>query len=246
MVEKSKKEEKKPEPTVDGFKLSGKLVGNMKELAGTLRTISFLEVAQEKEAVNAAYVESRDIKKDPYLFSILKITKDSIDVIYSIPPGIGPRKRRLDIIRYLLNILSVIEPIFKVDNKIVYQLMENSVKDVSDSVSLDYSKLYTEYDTLKKEVRDLRLRVSRFREENEALRNKNYELKSKNDEAILQLRKLETLSDSALKAKLQEWISEHNGEIDVTEFAKMYKVPDKKVEDALNDLVSSGYLSVIG
>ena len=245
MVEK-KKDEVKAEPSVDGFKLSGKLTGTFKELASTLRTLSFLEVAQEKEAVNAAYVESRDIKKDPYLFSIAKITKDNIDVVYSIPPGIGPRRRRLDIIRYLLNVLSVIEPYYKVDNKVIYQLMENSVKDVSESVSLDYSRLYTSYDTLKKEVRDLRLRVTRLRDENEALRNKNYELKTKNDELMIELRKLETLSDSALKTKLQEWIAEHNGEIDVNEFSRMYKVPERKVENALNELVSSGYLAVIG
>ncbi len=229
-------------PKVDGFKIKGSLKGSLKEVADLLRTLSFLEVAQEKEAVNAVYIESRDINKSPYLFSILKIKEDEIEVLYSIPGEIAPKKRKLDVIRYFVNIISLIEPAYKMDNKLIYQLLENVIKEMGESVTLDYSKLYTSYDTIKKDLEDMRKKTSRLTEENKALTTRNYDLKNKNDELMLALKDLQSLSDDALKAKLQEWIIEHNGEINVNEFAKLYKVGETRVEQILNRLVSEGYL----
>src|SRR4030095_14871865 len=113
----SAKEEVHP-PQVDGFKVKGRLLkGKLKDLAVVLRSISFLEIAPEKDLLNIIYVESRDIDKNPYLFSIVKIKEDELEVMYTIPPEIGPKKRRVDVIRYLLNILSLMESYYQVDNK---------------------------------------------------------------------------------------------------------------------------------
>jgi len=238
---------KEPEhpPQVDGFKIKGKMKGSLKDMTTVLRSISFLELAPEKDVLNVIYVESRDINKSPYLFSILKIKEDEVEVLYSIPPEIGPKKRRVDVIRYLINILSLIEGSFSVDNKTLYQLIENAVKDLSGSVSVEYSKLYTSYDSLKKEVDDYKKKIDRITEQNQALMTKNYELKSQNDDLRLRVETLEGLSDDALKAKLQEWILEHNGSINLTEFTKMYKISDARAEELLNKLVSEGYLEVV-
>jgi len=232
-------------PKVDGFKIKAKLTGTFKEVSDSLRTISFLEVAAEKDAVNAVYVESRDINKNPYLFSILKFKKDEMEVLYSIPSEIAPRKRKLDVIRYLLNILSLVESSFLVESKVLYQLIETAVKDLLESVTMDYSKLYTAYDSVKKDADDMRKKVERMQDQNEALTTKNYELKSANDELTLRINALEGLSDDALKAKLQEWVLEHNGEINIIEFTKLYKVAETRVEQMLNKLVAEGYLEVL-
>ena len=246
-----KKGEQKPalktfrEPKVDGFKIKGKAKGSMKDIAGLLRTISFLEVAQEKSAVNVVYVESRDINKNPYLFSIVKIRGDEVEVLYSIPPEISPRKRRIDVLRYLLNILSVIDKEYGIENKVLYQLLEDSVKELTDSVTMDYSKLYTAYDSLKKEVVDLRKKSERLTDQVEALTNQNYEIKSENDELKVKLTGLEKLSDDTMKTKLQEWIIEHNGSINISEFSKLYHVNETRVEQMLSRLVNEGYLEVV-
>ncbi len=232
-------------PKVDGFKIKAKMTGTVKDIADTLRTISFLEVAPEKDAVNVVYVESRDINKNPYLFSILKLKKDELEVLYSIPSEIAPRKRKLDVIRYLLNILTLVESSFPIDNKVLYQLIEAAVKDLLESVTMDYSKLYTAYDSMKKDADDLRKKVERLQDQSEALTTKNYELKASNDEMQLRIQALEVLSDDALKAKLQEWVMEHNGEINVIEFTKMYKVAEARTEQMLNRLVAEGYLEVL-
>ena len=148
-------------------------------------------------------------------------------------------------IRYLLNIFSLVEPVYEVDTKTLYQLVENAVKELTSSVTMDYSKLYTAYDSLKKDVDDLRKKVDRLNDQNQALTTKNYELKSQNDELHIRIGELEGLSDDALKAKLQEWITEHNGSIVIPEFTKLYKVSDARVEELLNRLVSEGYLEVV-
>lgn len=233
-------------PQVDAFKIKGKLVkGKPKDLATILRSISFLEIAPEKDILNVIYVESRDIDKNPYLFSIVKIKEDEVEVLYTIPPEIGPKKRKVDVIRYLLNILSLVESYYQVDNKTLYQLIENAIKELAGSVTMDYTKLYTAYDSLKKEVDDYRKKVDRLTEQSQALTSQNYELKSQNDEYKLRVQQLEGLSDDALKTKLQEWISERSGAINIPEFAKLFKVSEARVEDMLNKLVNEGYLEVV-
>ncbi len=238
------KEEAHP-PQVDGFKISGSLSGTYKDIANTLRSISFLEVAPEKNLVNVAYVESRDINKNPYLFSIIKIKDNEIEVLYSIPSEISPKKRRIDVIMYLLNLLSLIDSNYKVDTKVVFQLLDSSIKELVGSVSMDYSKLYTSYDSLRKEVDDYRKKIDRLNNQNQALSNKNFELKAQNDELHLRLTSLESMSEAVLKSKLQEWILEHSGSISISEFTKVHKVSEGRVEEVLNTLVSEGYLEVV-
>jgi Fic family protein len=145
----------------------------------------------------------------------------------------------------MLNILSLIASSYEVDNKTLYQLIENSIKELAGSVTMDYNKLYTAYDSLKKEVDDYKKKVDRLTEQSQALTSQNYELKTQNDELRLRLQQLEGLSDEALKAKLQEWVAEHNNSINIAEFTKVYKVSDARVEEMLNRLVSEGYLEVV-
>lgn len=245
MAEEIKNPSQQKKPQVDGFKLKGTLKGEWRNIVNTLKSISFIEIAQEKNAVNIAYVESRDINKNPYLFSFIKIKEDEVEVIYSIPPEISPTKRRMDIIRYFLNIMSLIEEDYKVETKVLFQIIEDAVKHIYEATTLDYSKLYTEYDALKKEVADLKKKNDRLAQQVEALSAQNYELKSENDELRLKLQKYENISDEALKVKLQNWIAEHNGSINIPEFSKVYKVAESRVEEMLNALVSEGYLVVV-
>jgi uncharacterized protein YjbK len=146
---------------------------------------------------------------------------------------------------YLLNLLSLIESNYLVDNKVIYQLLDSAIKDLMGSVSMDYSKLYTSYDSLKKEVDDYRKKVERLNSQTQALNTKNFELKSQNDELRLRLESLENISEQVLKSKLQEWILEHNGSISISDFSKVHKVAESRVEEVLNRLVSEGYLEVV-
>jgi DNA-binding IscR family transcriptional regulator len=53
---------------------------------------------------------------------------------------------------------------------------------------------------------------------------------------------MEKYSDSVLAVKIQDWIEEHNGEINLSEFSSVHGVSEARVEQVLNNLISEGYL----
>ena len=109
-------EERMPSPKVDGFRMKVKLEGKFSDVARALNSISFLKIAKEKEGVNVAYVESRSIDKTPYLFSMMKFKKNEIEVVYTVPNNVSPTKRKLDVMRYLLNMITLVEPYYEIDS----------------------------------------------------------------------------------------------------------------------------------
>lgn len=233
-------------PKVDGFRMKVKLKGKFASVAASLDSVSFLKIAQEKEGVYAAYVESRSIDKTPYLFSLMKFKKAEIEAIYTVPPNASPTKRKLDVLRYLLNMLTLVEPHYSIDNKVVYQLIEETMMQLEEYTTGDYKKLYREYDMLKREVENLRRSSRIYKTQVKSLTKENYELKNENDELKVRFEKLHGgVSDSVLMSKIQEWIAEHSGSINIVEFARHNRVPEARVEDALNNLVRQGYLEQI-
>ncbi len=240
-------EEKKTSetPHVDGFKIFAKLTSSLKDVDSKLRTISFMDVVSEKNCVNAAYIESRDIEKNPYIFALFKFRNDNIEVMYSIPINVAPKKRKLDIVRNFLNLLTTLGSAYSIEPTAIYQLLDVMLKEMNDFVSLDYNKLYVNYDNLKKDYEDISRRFKRIQQESSTLNRQNYELKTKNDELSLRLRQLETMSDETLKEKLQEWIFEHTNEINISDFSKFYKVPETRTEEMLNALVKEGHVQPI-
>ncbi len=249
MADEKKEEKKQPpkfsEPMVDGFKLKVNLKGSLKDAATLLRSISLLEVAPEKDVVNAVYVENRDIHKKPYVFLVMRFRADEIEFMYSVPPEIPPTRRRLDMIRYLMNILSLLGDFYEIDDKIVYQLIESSLKEMDSYASLDFKRLYTEYDHMKKKLDDSIAKAGIYEKRADQISKENYELKNRLDELVIQVRKMRGLSEKVLVSKVQEWVLDHNGIINISDFAKTFHVPDSRVEGALNKLVRDGYLELV-
>lgn len=248
MIGAPQKEKLELKPTVDSFKIGGKLKGTLKDVAKKLSTISFLEIAVESSAVNSAYVESRDINNKPYLFSLMKIKKEEINVVYSIPRTMAPRKRRIDVIRQLLNILNVIDEYYEVESKTIYNLIERAIKDVGELVDKKTASMYVEYDTMKNESRILNKKLRVFEKEVEELKNTNYDLREKTNTMELKLKEYETPSDETIKVKVQEWLKAHDGRISIPDFVSVYlagnKMGEARVEKVLNELVTEGYLTV--
>ncbi|MCP4646298.1 MAG: hypothetical protein GY852_01000 [bacterium] len=239
-------EERMPSPKVDGFRMKVKLEGKFSDVARALNSISFLKIAQEKEGVNVAYVESRSIDKTPYLFSMMKFKKNEIEVVYTVPNNVSPTKRKLDVLRYLLNMVTLVEPYYAIDNKVVYQLIEETMRQLEEYTTGDYKTLYKEYDQLKREVENLRRSSLIYRGQVKSLSKENYELKNESDELKVRFEKLHGgISDSVLSSRVQEWVIDHNGTINIVEFARHNRVPEARVEDVLNDLVRQGYLEQV-
>lgn len=233
-------------PTVGGFRLVAERTAGVSELSSRFAEISFLEMTADKDTLSVLNVESRDLRKDPALFSIIKFGPSRIDAVYTCLASSSPKKRRLEVLRHFLNMLTIADDCYEVDTKQVHQLLEAAIADMSEYVSTDYEKLFSLYDSLKSDHAALQKKVRDMSESTSALSKENYDLKNKNDELALRLKNLETLSDPVLSLKIQEWLSEHRGEINISDFSRVFNIPETRVEQMLNKLVTEGYLETKG
>ena len=71
-------------------------------------------------------------------------------------------------------------------------------------------------------------------------------LTADNKNLVEQLKTLQTYSDNALMAMVQDWLEVHNETIDIEQFAKTYKLSSPRVEEILDKMVSMGYLRLKG
>ncbi len=230
-------------PKVSGFSIEAKRTGSSQEVFEDLSELSFLELLEEDGTIIAINVESRDLQKNPFLFSLCYFRPDKIEILYTYTAGMSPKKRRLDALKYLLNLLTLSESHYKVDNRQMYQMLEQAVSEMGEYVTSDYDKLYSVYDSLKSELSSLQKKAGDLQEANTILSRENYDLKLARDEIASKLSDLQAISDDVLATKIQEWLSEHNSEINITEFSRANSIAESRVEAMLNRLVSEGYLA---
>ncbi|PIT84151.1 hypothetical protein COU37_04790 [Candidatus Micrarchaeota archaeon CG10_big_fil_rev_8_21_14_0_10_45_29] len=234
-----------PTPKVKGFRIPAVRNGSTDELMRALGTLSFLRISQDSadlSVILALNVEARDISKNPYIFSICYFRADAIDVLYTLTPNKSPRVRRLDILKYVLNLLTLCAGIYEINMKFLYQMIEGAIADMNEYVSMDFQKLFSKYDSLKGEHDMMLKKIQTLENSNRELASDNYEMKNREQELLLKLSSLEKYSDSVLAIKIQDWINEHSGEINLSDFARVHNVSEARVEQVLNTLVSEGYL----
>ena len=169
-------------------------------------------------------VERRDIRKNPYLFSIIYLNQDSIEIIYSYVPDVSPKKRRLEVIRYLLNILTLLENVYFINHAQLYQVIDGIASRLFEYTASTYDEVYSRYDALKEETDRLRKQLKEIVEANDELSKANLELKAKENDLLIRIKELEVVSDDVLMAHIQSWLSEHQYEINIADFARIKKV----------------------
>jgi len=233
-------------PTVGGFRIFAKRTKAPSEISQRLSELSFLEMSADKDALIVLNVESRDIQKNPFLFSMVSFLPNSIEAKYTCMPSTSPKRRRIEVLRHFLNLLTIIEDCYVVKMQDIYQLLEAAVSDMTEYSSVEYDRLFGLYDSQKAELASLQKKLRDANEGNSSISKENFELKGRNDDLTLKLRALETFSDSVLALKIQEWLSEHKGEVNIADFSKVYNVPEGRVEQMLNKLVTEGYIESKG
>ncbi|MEM3400334.1 MAG: hypothetical protein QXP42_05880 [Candidatus Micrarchaeia archaeon] len=231
------------EPKVEGFVISAQRISSETDILSVFLTMSF-EVTKKDEEIVVISVESRDINKRPYIFTIFKMKQDSVEFLYSVVPEVSPQKRRLDAMKEFINVLSLLEGRYRFDHKQVYQIFHTFIDGITEYVSLPYDQLYAKYDALVSELLRAKTRIEELTKSNEELAQANMELKKINDELTVKISELEAYSDEVLMLKIQEWLFEHGNEINVEQFAKVFGVNETRVEQILNKMVKEGYLEV--
>ena len=231
------------EPFVEGFKIEAKMLKGNDEVINTLSPLQFLEMVETKSNIIVVNVERRDIQKNPYLFSVTYLNPESIEIIYSYSPDESPKKRRLEVLRYFLNLVTLLENVYFINHKQLFQIIDNFLARMLEYTSSSYEEVFSKYDAVKEDCERTRKQITELTAANESLRKSNLELKNQQNDLLVRIRELEIVSDDVLISKIQTWLDEHNYEINVSDFAKIQKVSEQRVEEVLNKMVRKGYLT---
>jgi|GEM_PF-5410884 len=230
-------------PKVNSFYVEARLTTSLEQLGEELRQkLPNWKVMTTKEMVACAWVESRDLENRPYKVILIKFTPKRVDVLYSVPPTEAPPFRRWYVVRMFLNVFSLVANHYDVKTELYLQLLDGVLDELKELVQGDFSELYVKYTHLKTDVDELRRRLRFLEKERKRLTQENYNLSVKYEKLFRQLREYTKLTHGEMKVRIQDWIKAHNGEIDIHEFSKVYRVPVFLVEKALDEMVREGYL----
>ena len=120
------------------------------------------------------------------------------------------------------------------------------IDNLINGMSQSYSTLFNKHDALLSEYMELKKLVKELSISNRNLTIQTSQLNDENKLIGEQLKSLQTYSNDALMAMIEDWIEVHNSSIDVGEFSKTYKVPEPRVEQVLDKMVSMGYIELKG
>jgi len=240
-------EEKKKEieiPLVEGFRIDAKRLKEPAEIIKKLSSLSYLEIVESKNVVVVINVERRDIEKKPHLFSITYLAPDYIEFVYSYLPTTSPKLRRLEVIRFFINLLSLLEEVYFIKHTQLYQIIDSFIAKLTEYTSSKYDELFSRYDAVKEENERIKRAISELKDANEKFRKAIIEKEEKINQLLLRIKELEVYSDEILMMKIQDWLIEHGYEINISDFCKVNKVPPERVEQVLNKMVKEGYLTM--
>ena len=234
------------EPKAAGFIIKGRLAGSFSAIASRLSTLQMFSIKVNPDSVVMLTVESRDMQKNPFLFFIFTFKADEIEVRYTIPLDSSEKMRKLYIIKNLLSVLSLIADLYQPDQSALYQLTDSIIDDVLNSLSQSYSSLFNSYDSLFNEYRELKRLNIELSNSNKSLTAQATQLASENNELKARLDALEKYSDEALMVMVEDLLEAHSNTIDISEFARTYKLTIPRIEQLLNKMVTLGYVELKG
>jgi hypothetical protein len=219
-------------------------VTSFDEIKQKLSSIPFYAFQATGEKLEIARVESRNIHKKPFLFYIVVVSQSSLQLTYSIVPGSSDRLRRATVIKDLASMLSIMGNSFQIDESKFLQYVDSVLDNLINGMSQSYSTLFNKYDSLLNQYVEIKRLMHELEQSNRNLTIQTSQLSEDNKSITEQLKSLQTYSDESLMAMVQDWIEVHNSSIDVGEFSKTYKVPEPRVEQILDKMVSLGFLEL--
>jgi hypothetical protein len=233
-------------PRVEEIRFEGKLTGTLAKISEKLSQLPFFEIKEDAGKVLVTRIESRNIHKRPFLFYIVEIAPDSLEIIYSIAPDTSENMRRMVVIKNTMSILAIVSGEFQVEQTKFFQYAESIMNGVINGLSQSYSTMFNSYESLLIEYREMRKINSELVAANRNLTIQATQLDNEARQLREQLSKLQTYSDESIMSMLEDWIDSHSNSIDIDEFSKTYKIAAPRVEQVLDKMISLGYIELKG
>ena len=233
-----------PQPKVEEFRMDGKLNGSMADVKDVLGKMPFYLLKSDGDEFDMIKVESRNISKKPYLFHIIKIRPDGINVVYSLIPDSSVNLRRAYVLKELSAVLSILAEKYSVNQTKFIQYIDSVLESLITGLSETYTSLYNRYDSMLTEYRELKRLDIEVSASNRNLTLQSAQLAEENKVLREKLSALQKYSDESLMAMVEEWITVHNSSIDVVEFSKAHNISTTRTEQILDKMVSLGYIEL--
>ena len=229
-----------PEKTFP-IRISGSWPPGISALSG----LGFDSVSVSRAVVLIKKTQSAGMTGRPHLFCEISLGKTSCTLSYSVPKESYASLRRLQASLLLLRVLSLL-PHAEISAQELAQLLIPPLESAAAIASFDYELLSKKHGDLRRHASELSSKNSRLSassEESAALI-----LEQSRTIAALgaRIKKLETVSDSALAELVMEWVSSHRGSFNSTAFASANWVSASRAEEGLERLLQSGELRKIG
>lgn len=223
--------------------LKAKSQKDFSQLKTKFAELGFTSVEEDGGKLTLEKVETSDLKGRSHHFYRASFYPEKLVFTYSI--GMNRKKRDLEALSTLMNMIKVAEGFYKVDAGDLHAPLTavlNEARALVDSESYatvqQLAELQEKYYSLEKKYKDLVLSS----EQNARIL---LECEKKRDEYYSRLKELEGMSDDALMQELFRWLKTHSGEISVGQFAKSYGISTARVEEALEYLLKNGYIRKI-
>jgi hypothetical protein len=232
------------QPKVEEFSLDGRLSGTLDDAKQAIGNVPFYLIKKSQDSLDLIKVESRSINRRPYLFHIISIKADRIDITYSLVPDSSVGLRRAYVLKSIAAIISMLDGKYSVDQLKFVQYVDSVLDSLLSGLSQSYTTLYNRYDSLLTEYREIKRLEIEVSAANRNMAIQSAQLAEENKAISAQLNALKKYSDEALMALVEDWITTHNGSIDIVEFSKAHDVVPTRVEQVLDKMVSLGYLEL--
>ena len=118
-------EETEVEPKIERVEFPGKLNGTVSAVKDKVAQMPFYNFREAEGGIDIVRVESRNVRKKPFLFYIITVKPDALTLTYSIVPGSSDRLRRAVVIKNLASILSVISDSFAIEEGKFFQYVDS-------------------------------------------------------------------------------------------------------------------------
>jgi len=213
---------------------------SLNKLATLMGTLGFTKISYLKDTLTVERVMGFDLKGKPELDYRITFQPGGVVLEYEVQKN--KRARLLKVLPVFLNVLQLAEEYYDVKPSAIYYEINEALSESIKLVGKDSIDLATELSETQAKHRSLVAKYDDLLKSSEGNARILLECERKRDELNRKVERLVKYSDDVMKEMVYEWISLHNGKINILEFSKINRIAVPRVEETLNMLVKEGYI----
>ena len=210
-----------------------------------LSGLGFESVSTSKSKIEIKKSQSTDMAGRPHLFCEIELEKNCARLRYSTPEGSDPKIRQMQSATLFLRVLSLI-PSLQISAQDFAAFSLPALETSSKVATTGYDALSKKCSDLRREASDSFSKSARLSASSEEAASTILGLERQLAASEARIKKLESVSDTALRESVLEWIGSHHGIFNAAAFSSATLIPPARAEEGLEMLLKSGSLRRIG